>query len=315
VNPDFSIVVETENLQTADQQHLLRALESLARQTFSPERAREVVLINSGQVETSLTDTIHDRFPWVVIHASGEPVDYYAAKALGVALTTGEIVIFFDSDVRYDPRWLESILELMGNDSNIEVVAGETSLSVTGPYTLAVLLVWAFPPWSQRDRAYPTTGYAANNVAFRRRRLEVTPIPLGIGLWRGNCTLHARHLVRAGARMLRSPQARALHPTLPFREFYRRLWGAGYNEVRVMILEQCSRGRPTWGAYAFALPYVGVRRSLRLLVRCIAVGRSYPRWWVYLPVALPLAISGLAVSLCGAAAAGVSPRAQSSARQ
>jgi len=38
--------------------------------------------------------------------------------------------------------------------------------------------------------------------------------------------------------------------------------------------------------------------------------RSYPRLWPYLPLALPLAISGLAASLFGAVAASVSWRAR-----
>jgi glycosyltransferase involved in cell wall biosynthesis len=310
MTPDFSIVVETGNLESAGQQRLLEALESLAQQTISPQCAREVMLINTGLVEPSVTDAIHARFPWVIVHTTGEPVDYYAAKALGVALTIGEIVVFCDCDVRYEPRWLESMLELMSGDSSAEVVTGETSLSVSGPYTLAVLLAWAFPPWSQRERAYETTGYAANNVAFRRRRLEATPIPLATGLRRGNCTLHAYRLKRAGARMLRNPQARAVHPMLPLREFYPRLWGAGYNDASVMIIEQRSRGRSSWSARGYALPYVAARRCLRLLMRCMTIARRYPRWWALMPAALPLAISGLVVSVGGATAASLSRSAR-----
>ena len=313
--PDFSIVIETENLESASQRRLLEALESLAQQTISPKRARQVVLINSGLIEPSVAEAIHTRFPWVIIHTAGEPVDYYAAKGLGVALTTGEVIVFFDCDVHYEPRWLESILETMFTDSSAEVVTGETSLNVSGPYTLAVLLAWAFPPWSQRDRAYETTGYAANNVAFRRRRLEATPIPLAIGLRRGNCTLHAYRLKRAGARMLRSPQARALHPTLPLREFYPRLWGAGYNHASVMIIEQRNRGRSSWSARGYALPFVVTRRCLRLLVRCMTIVRRYPRWWAFMPAALPLAFSGLVVSVCGATAATLTRRERNRAQQ
>jgi glycosyltransferase involved in cell wall biosynthesis len=303
MTPSFSIVVETENLETADRRRLLDALDSLAAQSISPQLAREVVLISTGRIDQLGIQTIRRRFPWIVIHTASEPVDYYGAKALGAELTTGEVVVFFDSDVRYEARWLESILESMTSHPDAEVVSGETTVGVSGPYTLAVLLSWAFPPWSQRDRAYPTTGYAANNVAFRRRRLVATPIPLGTGLRRGNCTLHAHQMVRAGVTMLRIPQARAVHPMLPLREYYPRLWGAGYNEAGVMILEQCSRGRSIAGARAYALPYVIARRCLRLLVRSVTVARLYPRWWLLLPAALPLAISGLAASLCGAAAA------------
>jgi len=310
MTPTFSIVMESENLETAGPQQLLEALESLARQTLSPEHARKVVLVNSGRIEQSVVDAIHNRFPWVAIHASAEPLDYYAAKALGAELSSGEVVLWYDSDLQYDTRWLESMLDLFGSDPSVDVVAGETSLSISGPYTLAVLLAWAFPPWSQRAQPYSTTGYAANNVAFRRRLLDAVPIPLATGLSRGNCTLHSHRLVRAGAKMLRSPRARALHAMLPFRQFYPRLWGAGFNDAGALILDQRSQGRSDWGARAYALRYVSVRRCLRVVTRSVTVVRSYPRWWPYLPLALPLAISGLAASLFGAVAASVSWRAR-----
>lgn len=308
--PSFSIVVETENLETADQEDLLAALQGLARQTVSPARAREVVLVNSGRVEPAVVAAIRDRFPWVLVHTPAQPLDYYAAKSLGAALSTGEIVVFFDSDVQYDSHWLESLLDSLGRDPVAEVMSGETSIGVSGPYSLAVLLSWAFPPWSRRDRPYPTSGYAANNVAFRRLRLAATPIPLDTGLRRGNCTLHGYRLARTGAAMLCNPRARAVHPVLAFRDYYPRLWGAGYNEVSVMILEQCSRGRSLSGARAYALQYVSARRCLRLLVRCLSVGRFHPRWWIYLPAALPLALSGLAASLCGVVAGTLSRSAR-----
>jgi hypothetical protein len=53
-------------------------------------RAREMVVINSGLIESRVCETIHARFPWVTIHSAAADVDYYAAKSLGVALTTGE---------------------------------------------------------------------------------------------------------------------------------------------------------------------------------------------------------------------------------
>jgi glycosyltransferase involved in cell wall biosynthesis len=313
MTPSFSIVVETENLESAGQQELLDALKSLARQSLSPELAREVLIVNSGRVEESVVNAIRTRFPWIAIHASAEPLDYYAAKALGVSLTSGDIVLMFDSDVQYDAHWLESVLELFGSDPDLDLVTGETSLEVSGPYTLAVLLAWAFPPLTRRAHAYATTGYAANNVAFRRRVLDAIPIPVGTGLWRGNCTLHSHRLVRARAKMLRSPQASAIHPMLPFRNFYPRLWGAGFNDTGASILAQRSLGRSNGYARVYALLYVCARRSLRVASRTFAVVSSHPRWLAYLPIALPLAITGLAASFCGAATASVSRRIQGSA--
>ena len=44
VVPSFSIILETENLQTAHEQRLFQALESLANQMIPPRRAREIVV-------------------------------------------------------------------------------------------------------------------------------------------------------------------------------------------------------------------------------------------------------------------------------
>jgi glycosyltransferase involved in cell wall biosynthesis len=307
VIPSFSIVVETENLETADQQRLLQALDQLAHQTVPPERAREVILIDSGDVGRPAMATIRARYPWIDVHVTAEAIDYYAAKNLGAGLTTGEVIVFFDCDVCYEAGWLEAMLQALDGDVRAEVVAGETSLAVSGAYTLAVLLSWAFPPWSQRTRPYATTGYAANNVAFRRQRLLATPIPLETGLRRGNCRLHARRLEHEGVRMLRVPRARAVHPTLPPREYYPRLWGAGFNEARIIGRERRERGGGPVTARLYALCQVSVRRCLRLAARSWTVCRRHPRWWLYLPLAWPLALSGLAVSLCGTLWAVVSP--------
>jgi len=98
------------------------------------------------------------------------------------------------------------------------------------------------------------------------------------------------------------------------REYDPRVWGAGYYEAGVMILELLSRGRSLSRARAFARLYVTARRCLRLWVCCLAVGRRYPRWWAFMPAAWPVAITGLSVPLWDAAAAVVSP-AQNWARQ
>ncbi len=48
--PSFSIVIETENLAVTDIAGLEESLDSLAGQQLSPAQAREVIVIESGDV-------------------------------------------------------------------------------------------------------------------------------------------------------------------------------------------------------------------------------------------------------------------------
>ena len=46
--PNFSFIVETENLANADIKGLAKSLASLANQEVSPNQAKEVFLLDSG---------------------------------------------------------------------------------------------------------------------------------------------------------------------------------------------------------------------------------------------------------------------------
>jgi len=276
--PSFSIVLETENLANVPFGELSRCLDLLARQEVSPARANEVLLINSGEVPAETLSHLAATYPWLTIVQSDAGTGYFEAKMAGARRSTGDIVVFCDADCAYRSDWLQHMLEPFARRPDIDVVAGETALKVTGPYSLAMMLIWSFPPLSRRQELYPSADYLANNVAFRRAVLRRCPIPLGLPVYRGNGALHARQLRRMGYRIWRQPKARATHP-LPGRGPRQFLWRWLVYGHDQLIWER------------FVPPAVGqvdawhtLRRSLVALLKLLSLGSWKPLR--RLPVAL-----------------------------
>ena len=208
--PSFSIILETENLKTAHLDGLVQAIASLAEQTPSPDRANEVLIITSSDTPKELLEQLRETYPWLAVKNVPDDVAYYESKMLGAHWTTGDIVVYYDSDCTYDRHWLSSILSSFDNPE-VHVVGGETTTDGVGFYGTAMALCYIFPQYSGQTELIPASQYFFNNVAFRRSFLLNNPIPTGLPLYRGNCVIHAQKLIHAGHTIWRQPNARSLH--------------------------------------------------------------------------------------------------------
>ncbi len=228
VLPSFSIVVETENLATADLQGLLDAIDCLAAQDPSPSQANEVLLIDSGDIPIPVKQQLQIQYPWLQIHKAPAGITYYGAKMLGAELATGKILVYYDSDCIYEPQWLGVMLRSFAPE--IQVVAGETRTRGIGVYGTAMALAYIFPQYSGQVGLQAGSQYYLNNVAFRRSFLLAQPIPIALPLYRGNCVIHAKQLTRDGVTIWRQPGARATHaPPNGWGHFYWRFLLIGYD--------------------------------------------------------------------------------------
>jgi len=204
----FSIILETENLETSDIKRLQQSIVSLAAQL--PEQANEVVLIDSGNTPRQLLNQLQLIYPWLTIKSAPPETEYYESKMLGLEWTTGEIIVYYDSDCIYESDWLATLVSSFDN-VNIQIVGGETTTDGVGLYGTAMALCYIFPQYSGRSDLFPVNQYFLNNVAFRRSVLEAIPIPTDLPLYRGNCVIHAQTLIAAGYTIWRQPNARSLH--------------------------------------------------------------------------------------------------------
>lgn len=302
--PSFSIVVETENLASADIAGLARCLDSLAAQDLSLMQANEVSIVESGDVSKETIERLCRDYPFLTVRRIDADVDYYAAKMQGIALTTGEIVVLADSDCGYEPDWLRHILMPFARQPEVRVVAGETTTPVASAYELAIALVYIFPRFSDRVQLASSRGYFCNNVAFDRKFLIEHPIPTRLPIYRGNCTIHARSMQAAGYTIWQQPLARATHAAPNgLTHFYWRFLLLGYDALAVSRLERQSSAteRPTWQPLrdAIACGGIGLWKVKQVLYRCYTVFAEEPRRLVQLPLAVPIAIAAVVLFFAG----------------
>lgn len=296
--PSFSLIVETENLANADLAGLIDSLQSIAQQQLAPERANEVLIIESGDTPPELLAQLCNRYPWLRVEPVPADTGYYKAKMLGAAIATGEVVVYCDSDCIYEPTWLEQMLCPFAQQPEVQVVAGETKTRGMGPYGLAMAIVYIFPPYSGQSELAPTSQYFLNNVAFRRSLLLHQTIPLSLPLYRGNCVIHARELLQQGTTIWRQPLARATHaPPDGFSHFFWRflLIGHDYYWQRHLLAQGVTPPVPD-GVFRES----GLPGKLQVLDERVGnlLGRS-PQNWLYLPLALPIVLLAVALIVAG----------------
>lgn len=303
--------METENLSSAALTGLRRSLDAIAAQDLPPTCAREVLILESGDVPEDLLKQLSEDYPWLTVRTIAD-MDYYAAKMQGVALTTGEIVVFADSDCIYEPNWLRSLLTPFAQNAEIQAIAGETRTSARGAYGLAISLTYIFPPFSHRSDLHPTRFYFFNNVAFRRSLLLAYPIPTDLPIYRGNCVIHAHTLTQQGILLWRQPIAHAVHAAPSgLAHFVWRFMLLGYDALLIYRLRRGKRERLPVAAHLIEDGFIGfalvAMRIKQATVRLFQLIRQQPGHLFNLPLAIPIALVSLGLFLLGVAIAYLRP--------
>lgn len=171
--PSFSIIIETENLSSAELEGFSQCLTALAAQDLSPENANEVLIVESGDVPADVIERLHADYPWITFRRIESGIGYYEAKMNGATLATGDIIVLCDSDCTYKSSWLRNILTPFSENPDIQVVAGETTTPASSPYSVAIALTYIFPRFSHQKVLSSSSSYFCNNVAFRYSKVEV----------------------------------------------------------------------------------------------------------------------------------------------
>ncbi|KAF3890373.1 MULTISPECIES: glycosyltransferase family 2 protein [Nostocales] len=294
--PSFSIVLETENLANSSIKDFCYSLTSLINQDISPTHSNEVLLIDSSDIPPAKLKQMQEKYPWITVHQAPLETSYYKAKMLGASLATGDVVVYCDSDCIYEKNWLRNILTPFTQDNNIQVVAGETTVRGWGPYGTAMALTYIFPQYSGQKDLTKTSQYFLNNVAFRRDFLLKYPIPLELPLYRGNCVIHAQNIRSNGYSIWRQPLARASHaPPNGLSHFFQRflLIGHDYYWQENLLAQSKSQGN-----YQESLS--GLQGKLQVFFDRIGKMLSHnPLHIIYLPLALPIAITAVVLIFIG----------------
>jgi hypothetical protein len=227
----------------------------------------------------------------VTILRADAGASYVELKLAGALETSSEVIVFCDGDVRYEPGWLESLLDGFRLRPDADIIAGETTTPITGPYSLAYALTFNFPRLTNETELAPSTTYWANNCAARRTTMAGIPLPDPAELYRGQNLVHTMRLLRNSAVILRQPRAKGWHAVIPATEVVQRYFRLGRDAASVRSITALESG----AAYLGAMAPDRAGAVGRVAGRLRQVAQTQPAWLLLLPLALPVMIvTGLA---------------------
>ncbi len=228
--PKISIIIEWENVKLSEMDRCRAMLREMAKQIpeyfdkqqvmESPESvpaAEILILYDAGAFDGGfIKEIVEAEIPrstrhcqWRIIAAGSE--GYYGLKNIGSREAQGDILLFIDSDLIPEPKWIENMLSPMQNPE-VKVVAGHAYVTPDDMLSRTFALTWFFPLRAKQAVISPAKGFFANSVAFRREVFLAHPYEVIPGASRGACRLLAKKLIAEGVQILSNTGAQASHP-------------------------------------------------------------------------------------------------------
>jgi glycosyltransferase involved in cell wall biosynthesis len=191
-----------------DADRLRLCLEALSRQTYGMGNIEVIVIDNNSAISPG---PVVSEWPFARC-VSETSRGSYAARNCGIAVATGEVIAFTDSDCIPEPTWVEQGVIALTAQGGVGLVAGRVKV-FTRPAgeTSAVELyevLTAFPQeqYVERDKF----GVTANVFTFRRVLEAVGGFDAE--QQSGGDREWGRRVHAAGLRLLYAPEACVLHP-------------------------------------------------------------------------------------------------------
>jgi glycosyltransferase involved in cell wall biosynthesis len=245
----------------------LRSLRLDLETTWRAEPCFELLVIDNNSTDGSRkiieAGLAGAAFPWRL--ALEEKAGVNAARNAALRQARGELLLFTDSDLRFEPGWLDAYLRAATEHPHAEVFAGRVKvgliegkvpswLDVTGPFRRTAIVVQM--DLGEDIKLVPFTsecGPVGPNMAFRRTLFEnYGEFDERFGLRPGSLVPGAEaeffdRLSRAGESFVYVPGALVYHPVkreqLATSYFLKRLYGTGRVAARLHHLRglRCHR--------------------------------------------------------------------------
>lgn len=228
----FSIVIETENLGMAGLDDLRATIACLKNQTYSIERANEIIAVIGATVSDETIALIRQEYPWLKIHTERRPLEYVESKVSGARQATGDIIVFVDSDAVYEPEWLEQMLYGFVAAPGAAVISSETRIRIHSVYTAAIQLIWMINAIKIAPHPTPTTQFHLNNFAARKKAVLGSHFFRGLPIYRANNVEWKKQMQFHGYSVMRVPGNLSHHaPPANFWDFWWRFMVMGSDAV------------------------------------------------------------------------------------
>ncbi len=241
-----SIVIEWYNITRAKQSRafpLLAAVAAQARELWAADSTAGVGLsapleivvtydsdrLKDADVERVVRDCISSSECLALQFVPVTGGTYLKQKNSGALRSTGEIIIFLDSDVIPEPGWLAALLKAFTHQE-VSVAIGNTYVDLSGGdlYSKALAISWMFPLRDTAGGLTKTRKFYANNVGFRRETFLSRPFEDVPGLMHFGATRFVARLEGDGIPLWNVGDARGAHPSPNgVRHFVKRAVAAG----------------------------------------------------------------------------------------
>jgi hypothetical protein len=219
LNPlSVSIILEWETGEEAGWDRAARCLREINRQMW--EAASDfrtppefVLALDPEEGARAAAAAVLRGLTWpggFVVAEPEQPIGYYEKKNFGFSRSSGDIVLFVDSDLAPESSWMRAMIHPF-EDAAKSVVVGRTHFDTATLYQRAIALFWIFDTRIADDLVRPTRRLVSNNIAFRRQLFAALPFP-GRPTYRGQCSELGARLSRLGIVMYEATGARASHP-------------------------------------------------------------------------------------------------------
>ncbi len=162
--PTLSVILPTYNRKAS----LVRALDSLGRQTF-PRSRFEVIVVDDGS--TDGTQAIaSEPFPFIVRCLHQHHQGATAARNLGARASRGDILVFMDDDVTISPQTLQALAAACGDREKALVMGTihRRSCGLASVYTSVVLTMVAHTLWAHDDSEFHFADCNSELLACKR---------------------------------------------------------------------------------------------------------------------------------------------------
>ncbi len=171
ITPKVSVVVACHNEAPV----IEARIENLLRSDYPPELL-EIIIVSDGS--TDETENLARRFASdrVQVIACPERRGKPAALNLGVAQSSGEIIVFADARQRFETDAVKNLASNF-NDREVGVVSGELVLTADSSVGEGVGLYWKYEKWIRKNESLSGSVIGATGAIYSIRRKLWKPLP------------------------------------------------------------------------------------------------------------------------------------------
>ena len=221
MSPRISIVIEWENALLSDKLKIPSLFSRLHQGITRLSEPVEVnIVYDPGSVDVENVGRLLANTPLVrsdLVRLGFHPLSgehYYELKNYGVQKSSGEIVVFADSDIDPEEDWLSSLVHFLDHHEDHGMVGGFTYVKPVNLLTKAFSAGWFFPLKPEAEIVYSPARFVwANNCAYRRSVFLAHPYRTShYGETRNACNRQLAEMTNAGIKTANISSAVVAHP-------------------------------------------------------------------------------------------------------